>query len=519
MSQLINTLSDKSGIGISSKDPSEILKQVMAWYPNKRLYERTSNKSGRKIISVYNENAICPVYSHNEWYADDYDNPFLEIDYGMPFFEQFGALQKIAPVVALLSNLQENAEYCHDCEGLKNCYLVFDALNCRDVLYSTRIYNSKDCTDVYWIMDSELIYDSVYLFNSYNIRHSFNCRQVSDSAFLFNCRNVQNSFMCSNLRNKQYCVNNEQLTKEQYEEFMKSVDLSDYQSVLKFKKKFVEKIVAEAPIPPSIIDNCENVTGNYLKNSASVEQCFESFDMKDAYNNFQCAMAKDMAHSFMCNDKVENCFQCVATGISTYEARNCAFTWHSSFMEYCYLCLNCNNCFGCIGLRNKKYHIFNKPYSKEEYEVAVEKLKEVMVQAGEYGRFFPMELSPFPYEDTIAYDLFDNKDSDFMGKEFEVGLAGDEAGLGAPDESQVQSCAISGKKFKYIPQELEFYKKNNIPLPRISFPLRYKQRMEMMDTSFTPKMVTIQGEDTPVYFAHPENKNIVSEQEYEKSLS
>jgi hypothetical protein len=35
--------------------------------------------------------------------------------------------------------------------------------------------------------------------------------------------------------------------------------------------------------------------------------------------------------------------------------------------------VGCSNCFGCIGLRNKNYYIFNKPYTKEEYQ---EKIKE-----------------------------------------------------------------------------------------------------------------------------------------------
>ena len=36
-------------------------------------------------------------------------------------------------------------------------------------------------------------------------------------------------------------------------------------------------------------------------------------------------------------------------------------------------CTGCMNCFGCINLRNKQHHIFNEPYSKEEY---AKKIKE-----------------------------------------------------------------------------------------------------------------------------------------------
>ncbi|MBP7884916.1 hypothetical protein KAZ93_01885 [Patescibacteria group bacterium] len=34
----------------------------------------------------------------------------------------------------------------------------------------------------------------------------------------------------------------------------------------------------------------------------------------------------------------------------------------------------CKNCFGCVGLKNHEYCIFNKQYSKEDYEVQVAKI-------------------------------------------------------------------------------------------------------------------------------------------------
>jgi hypothetical protein len=38
-------------------------------------------------------------------------------------------------------------------------------------------------------------------------------------------------------------------------------------------------------------------------------------------------------------------------------------------------CSNLQNCFGCVNLRNKQYHIFNKPVSKEEYDSFLKKAK------------------------------------------------------------------------------------------------------------------------------------------------
>src|SRR3989338_874068 len=65
---------------------------------------------------------------------------------------------------------------------------------------------------------------------------------------------------------------------------------------------------------------------------------------------------------------------------------NCEYTYDWAFSKNCYLCFDSNNCvFGydlkgcsncvmCVGLRNKKYCILNKQYSKEEYEKEVEKM-------------------------------------------------------------------------------------------------------------------------------------------------
>lgn len=491
--------------------PEEQLRQVMAWYPNKKLHRRPSSKSGKQIISVYSADVDCPVYQHEEWYADDWDIQGLDYSVDTPFFAQFAELQKKAPVVALLSHLQENSEYCQDCEGLKDCYLVFDAINCRDVYYAVRTYETNDCVDIYWVLNSELLYDCTYMFSCYNTKYSFCCKQASDSAFLFNCRNVTHCFMCSNLRNKSYCIRNTQYSKREYQAYLATLDLTDYHSVLRLKKEF-DELLNSTIRPGAILENTEAVSGNYLRNSAHCELAFESFDLRDCYNVFQCGAGKDIYGSFMCNDRIERCFQSVATGIDSFETRNCAFVWHSSEMEYCYLCINCKNCFGCIGLRNKEYHIFNIPYSREEYQQRKEELVAAMLRRGEYGYFFPIDLSPFPYEDTIAHEFFDAGAVHTL--EIELARAA-QLDTRSEDVKPVVSCAVTGEPFRHTEQELRFYKKHDIPPPRLSFAARYRRRIETMDTSFQPRRT----QNAQIcYFKHPEKLHIVEESEYLDSL-
>ncbi len=38
-------------------------------------------------------------------------------------------------------------------------------------------------------------------------------------------------------------------------------------------------------------------------------------------------------------------------------------------------CVGCTDCFGCVGLRQKKYHIWNQPYTKEEYKKKLEEMR------------------------------------------------------------------------------------------------------------------------------------------------
>jgi hypothetical protein len=91
---------------------------------------------------------------------------------------------------------------------------------------------------------------------------------------------------------------------------------------------------------------------------------------------------------------------CTSTGtkysMTTYLSRLCVSCY------YCYECRSCESCFGCIGLRNQSYCIFNKQYSKEDYEKEVAKIITHMILTGERGEFFHPSLSPFGYNETVA---------------------------------------------------------------------------------------------------------------------
>lgn len=101
----------------------------------------------------------------------------------------------------------------------------------------------------------------------------------------------------------------------------------------------------------------------------------------------------------------EMCYQTLGT-IEVYGCHFCLYVFHSRDLWYCEQCFTCNNCFGCVGLRNKNYCIFNKQYTPEEYWKTVQKIIKHMQQTGEWGQYFPATISPFAYNESVAYDYY-----------------------------------------------------------------------------------------------------------------
>ena len=175
----------------------------------------------------------------------------------------------------------------------------------------------------------------------------------------------------------------------------------------------------------------------------------------------------------------------------------------SSDTEYSLNSMGVKNCFGCIGLKSKQYCILNKEYSKEAYEALLPKIKEHMMtmpyrdakgREYRYGEFFPVEISPFAYNETNAQEYFPlTKEQaieagyrwkDLEEKAYQPTKKWNEA-YGLNDvvlcqaweedaqKAQEHKCT---KAFKITQQELDFYQRFNIPLPQKCPNSRYFDR-------------------------------------------
>jgi hypothetical protein len=164
---------------------------------------------------------------------------------------------------------------------------------------------------------------------------------------------------------------------------------------------------------------------------------------------------------------------------------------------YCYMCYNnVHNCFGCIGLKNKQYCILNKQYTKAEYEKLIPQIIEHMTKLGERWEFFPIAISPCGYNETTAQEYYPitqkqayNAGYKRMDKEYPINipewmqlipandLPSDIKNISDDILQKAIMCEVSWRPFRIIKQELEFYRKHNLPLPHKHPDIRHQERL------------------------------------------
>ena len=468
----------------------------LAFRNERNLYKRRCDATWKNIISFYSDDKPFKVYSLDEWWSDKWDwvEYWVDYDFNKTFFEQARELMLSVPRYNLGQSMNENSNYINYAWGNKNCYLVFNADSSEDCYYSKDIYSSKNSMDCLWVTNCELCFECVNCkdcFNSSFLQNSNNC---SDSFFLNNCSWCKSCFWCVNLRNKEYCYFNKQMAKEEYLKKISEHNCWNHKSVIDLKKQFKE-FSLDLPRSAMFWNNNDNVVWDYLENCKNAINCFNSKDLQDCKYVYDCYDIKDWYDIDYFWLESELLYECETVW---RWARNVAFSlviarWWSN-IYYSQSCPFSNNLFGCIWLRNKEYCILNKQYTKKEYEELVPKIIEHMKSTWEWWEFFPIELSPFAYNETVAQEYFHlNRDSVidkwWQWKDESVQLPNVSKIIPAnklPDDIKdipddilnwAIRCEVSNKPFKIIPQELEFYRKYNISVPHVHHDERHKMRL------------------------------------------
>jgi|CXWL01.1.fsa_nt_gi hypothetical protein len=473
----------------------------LAWRNERVLHWRTCDATGERILSVFSPNSPYKVYNNDYWYSDQWDPRAYgrEFDFSRSFFAQFDELLKTVPQIARSALSNVNSEYVNQCGWCKNCYLLFEADGNEDCAYSGYIYDSKNCFDDTMCFKSELCFDSVNIQQCYRLIGSMNCENSSDAAFLKNCIGTRNSFGCINLRNKEYWFFNQPLGKEAYDEKMKSIDLSDGKQYQEWKQKSAEFFL-QFPHQYMTGHQNEDSLGDYLTNT---QRCYQCFEVQNAQDCAYVGYARNINHVYDMNvfgaeAGVSFSYELHEAGAAVRNVLFCDQVFDNvSDLLYSKLCVGgSRSLFGCVAMKRAQYCIFNRQYTKEEYEILVPKIIEHMKKTGEWGEFFPMELSPFGYNETVAQELYplsreevlkkgwkwadERADVPQVEKVIDVSQLPNELG-NIPDDilNWAIRCEVTGKPFRIIPQELKFYREQGLPIPRRHPDQRHKDRMEL----------------------------------------
>jgi hypothetical protein len=473
------------------------------------LYYRTCDLTGEKMLSMYEIDKIFPVYRPEAWYGDGWD-PYqygMDYDFSKPFFEQFKELQKRVPRMATVRQGQSvNSDFTHRVNNMKNSYMVFRMTNSEDSMYCYVGKNIINCVDCLSIYDSELCYECIDCNTCYKTRFSQESHDCRDSFFLYACRNCSDCVGCVNLINQSYSIFNQKYTREEYYKKLKELQLNTVSGIENFKKEF-EDFKKKFPFRSVHSLKSNNYSGNWIVNSQNVKNSFGSLNVKDGRYLFWVFNAQDCMDYFQWGDSSELIYESENCGINSSKLLFCTQCWMGAHdLFYCDSCPGAGNCFGCIGLKKGEYSILNKKYSKEEYEIMIEKIKKQMMEVPyidkngivyKFGENFPDEISTFAYNETAAIDFYPKSKEEVLRegyrwkdrekKNYEITITSDklpETIIEVDDSltKEVIECAekdnvFSVGAFRITQNELNFYKKMDLPLPRVCFDIRHNHRL------------------------------------------
>jgi hypothetical protein len=459
--------------------------------------------SGRKcglceknILSIYNPKSPFITYCYDCFYSEKWNPKDYAMDYdkSRPFFDQLKEFFRKVPKINLGISFGEgpniNSEYVNMAASCRNCYLVFNGGVSENMMYARGVRNSSDTADCYFADKLERCYESINIQHSAGVFWGQNIASCVDSTFILNGSGLTNCFGCVNLRNKSNYFFNEKLSAEEYQKRIKEIKGS-YQKMEEIKEKF---LAFSKTLPRRANNNLKttNSTGDYLMECKNVHNSFETAMSEDSRYIFSSRILRDSLGTIGYGTKSELLLEVVATGLSSniiasYWAENCSNVMYSFDLR------NCQDCIGCDALRNGKCSIFNKEYRKEEYEELKEHIVKELTELGIHGLMMPTEIAPFAYNETIAQDNMPltKEEALVQGFRWEDDIqmtTGKETLLpeNIPDHikdikdeitKEVLKCISCERNYKITEQELTFYRKMVLPIPRKCFFCRHRDRI------------------------------------------
>lgn len=469
-----------------------------AWRNERTLYRRNCDLCSKSTVSIYSSSKPYKVYCNECWWSDNWDPSSYgkDFDFSRPFFEQFSELQHEVPRMALLNKNSTNSEYTNHSGNNKNVYMSFCSFDGENIMYSTwTMKNCRDLMDCGFIAEKgERLYEVIDSRTSYQCQYGVFLKDCSSCYYCYDCKGCTDCFMSSNLRNKSYVFMNEQYTREEYLDKIKEFDLSSYTTREELNKQFDDLIHNYSIHRYIISERNVNSTGSLLFDCKNITKSFEVDKGENCKYIYGGIDIKDSMDIYHVGYNIELCYECQG-GTRIPNCKFCHLCYDDVNVEYSDTCQNSQNLFGCISVKKGEYMIFNKKYSKEEYLELKEKIIKHMIETKEYGEFFPPSIAPVYYNETQGnlYDPLSKEEVLAKGWHWEENLPGTFGKetisyINIPDRieeipdtylNEIFACIVCSKNYNITHDELSFYRKENIPLPRKCPNCRYKRRFDL----------------------------------------
>jgi len=456
------------------------------------FHRRKSSKSGVEFISCYPAEAPFPVYTLQEWWADDWDPTQFgaSIDLEDAFFPQFKKLYLNVPKAGSLNNKTENCEYSVYATDSKNAYYSDVVAHSQDIYYCENItghcemlcdcLRCSECGGLYECVECQACRDSSFLLS---------CSTSWECHYCFDCIGCHHCLFSYNRRNASYLFENRQLTPVEYEDVRARVVDGSAPTQEECRGKW-KALLKKASWPALRMVLCEACTGNALAHCCGCRDCYNCVNSEDCHHSVELG-ASELTRSNLdvtMGGTSELVYNTILHGASNYFVRMCLRCRGSTNLTYCIDCFSCQDCFGCTGLRRKRYCILNREYSPQEYYSTQSALIEQMKEAGEWGEFFPADISLYGYNLSMAMNYFplSREEALARGSQWDDGpqtqnVSDGEASSEAPaGEDEALCCERSARRFRITSKELAFYRRRQLPLPRLHPDLRMNERRALL---------------------------------------
>ena len=485
------------------------LQRKMIRRNERTLYKIKCFNCKNDVFSMYKQDTDFTICCNDCFWSDKLDMISYgnDYDFSKPFFEQFYELSKKVPRISLFQKGNINSIYTNHADHNKNCYLAYNNGFIEDSMYSKWGIKSKFMIDCYNVFNSELVYESFDSDKCYKCIFAYFSKDCLNSSYIYNCHGCSDCFLSSNLRNKSYVYENKQLTKDEYQATISSLNTNSYSTHISNLKKFNDDILFKTIRKFAFTEKNINSTGDNIFESKNLRNCFhvskaedcifcvDDSEIKDSYDAYESAFNCSLQYDTHACNRLNN-------------GKFCSLSYDSYNLIYSEMCSSSSNCFACIGLRSKQYCILNHQYTKEEYEEMIPKIIKHMSDMPyidtkgriyKYGEFFPSELSPFAYNETIAQEYFPltkveaieqgYRWKDKEERNYNIDIHTEDIPDNIKDISdnitdKIIECSHKGlcnqqctEAFKIIEEELSFYKRMNLPIPRLCPNCRHYERL------------------------------------------